>query len=44
MFTERDTSVQMLNRAVVDGETYEIRGVNHWPNHSEFLMIPVQGL
>jgi len=44
MFTDRDTSILMLMRAVVDGETYEMRGVNHWPNHSEFIMMPVQGL
>jgi len=44
MFTERDTGILSSYRAVVDGDTYEIRAVNHWPHHSEFILTPVQGI
>lgn len=44
MFTERDPSIALLMRAVVESETYEIRGSNHWPRHSEFILVPVQGI
>jgi len=44
MFTDRDTSIVMFNQALVESETYEVKGINHWPTHSEFLLIPVQGV
>lgn len=44
MFYNKDTSITVGMRAVVDGETYDIRGSNHWPTHSEYLLVPVQGI
>jgi hypothetical protein len=44
MYYEKDASIIRLMRAVVGGETYEIRGINIWPVHSEAIMVPVQGI
>lgn len=44
MFYESDSTILLLMRALVDGETYEIRGINVWPRHSEAILVPVQGL
>jgi head-tail adaptor len=41
---DSDASIQELYRAIVDGVTYEIRGLNVWPMHSEALLIPVSGV
>lgn len=43
MYYNRDTTILLQMRAVVDGETYEIRGVNRWPTHDEAILTPVQG-
>ena len=44
MFMDPDTSVVVLQRAVVDGFTYEIRAINNWPHHWEAILVPVVGL
>mgnify|MGYP003589771507 CR=1 FL=1 len=34
----------LLNRARVDGDTiYDIRGVNKWESHCEYVLVPVAG-
>jgi len=40
----KDTTVTNLMRIVFGGESYEIRGLNHWPIHTEVLAIPIQGI
>jgi len=44
MFYARDAAVRTAMRAVVDGETYEIRNINPWNIHDRALLVPVQGL
>jgi hypothetical protein len=44
MFYDRDNTILLTMRAVVDGETYEIRAINLWPNHGEAILTPVQGI
>lgn len=44
MFYVRDAAITTLMRAVVDGETFEIRNVNPWNIHNRALLVPVQGL
>jgi hypothetical protein len=44
MFFDRDPSILVTMRAVVDGETYEIRAINLWPTHGEAILSPVQGI
>jgi len=44
MYFDRDTTILLAARAIVDSETYEIRAVNFWPNHGEAILIPVQGI
>jgi head-tail adaptor len=41
---DSDDSIHELYRAIVDGMTYEIRGLNVWPGHSECILIPVSGV
>ena len=45
MFFDNDPAIKMLQRVTVvgDSNTYEIRGVNVWPGHSEALLIKVEG-
>lgn len=40
----KDTTITALMRVVYAGETYEIRGLNHWNIHTVFLAVPVQGI
>ena len=44
MFMDPDTDIVVLQRAVVDGFTYEIRAINNWPHHWEAILVPVVGL
>lgn len=44
IFIYRDTSISELMRIVAWDGTYEVRGINHWPIHTEILAIPVQGI
>ena len=44
MFYSSDSAILLSMRAVVDGETYEIRAINRWPNHDEAILVPVQGI
>lgn len=44
MYYDKDASIVMTQRAIVEGETYEIRGVNRWPTHDEAILSPVQGV
>ena len=44
VFFDKDATILRLMRAVVDGETYEIRAINRWPNHDEMILTPVQGI
>jgi len=39
-----DATIHELYRAIVKGVTYEIRGINTWPIHSEALLIPISGI
>lgn len=44
MYYDKDAAILMSMRAVVEGETYEIRGINRWPTHDEAILSPVQGV
>lgn len=44
MFFPHDTTILSLMRAVVDGETFEIRNINRWTLHDKALIVPVQGI
>jgi len=41
---DNDDSIHELYRAIVNGMTYEIRGLNTWPSHGEAYLIPVSGI
>jgi len=44
MYYSPDPSIDLLTRLVIDSHTYEVRGVNFWPRHSEALLFPLQGV
>jgi hypothetical protein len=44
MYYNPDSSIDILTRLVIDSHTYEVRGVNFWPRHSEALLFPLQGV
>lgn len=44
VFLKRNSSIVPLMKLAANGETYEIRGVNHWLIHSELLCMPLQGV
>lgn len=43
IFVYRDTSISERMRIVAWDGIYEIRGINHWPIHTEIVAVPVQG-
>lgn len=43
VFYDTDPAIHELYRAIVNGMTYDIRGINVWPRHSEMILVPVPG-
>ena len=39
-----DTTLKEGSRLFDGTDYFEIRGLNHWPIHTEIIMVPVQGL
>lgn len=44
VFCYRNETIIELMRINYGGRYYEIRGINHWPIHTEMIAIPVQGV
>lgn len=44
MFFDTDPAIHESYRAIVEGSTYELRGLNKWPSHSEAILIPLSGV